>query len=383
MDKVYIKCRARITSADMNLFILAVITGLLVHLPMYSSHITNPDTRMMAGGYRYKSTYWEVALGRWALYLIDCMRGYLASPYVATFISIIIMSISGILLVKVLHISGKVNSVIIVMMMMVMPCFSYTLSYWYCSDGYAYAMLLSILAVYMMKKENIQSFFIGVMCLAVMLGLYQAYLGVTVGLCMISLLLELLSQGYKREKWLKSVLRYACMGILGMAVYWGILQIALKIWNTSLSTYSGADNIGILNSIYYFPKRFIRTYYDFFQWMFGEEIIYNAYWKRQWIWAAIFIVLMILLLYKAICDKNIEKILLGSIVTVLLPPALNIIEIAAPERNINILLSGSMCLLIPFVLKLSEDIKIGKKDGGGRHNGNFFTGYCLVLYSSG
>lgn len=152
IDKLYDRVINHITARERKLFLLAVCSGLLMHFMIYAQQLTNPDGRWMAGGYTYRSTYWETALGRWGIYLVDCTRGFLTSPIITPIISILGMAAAGLLLLRVLEIRGKVNAIIIMIMMMAMPCFSYTLSYWYCADAYTYAMIFSILAVWFAKK---------------------------------------------------------------------------------------------------------------------------------------------------------------------------------------------------------------------------------------
>lgn len=106
------------------------------------------------------------------------------------------------------------------------------------------------------------------------------------------------------------------------------------------------------------PDRFVHTYHVLFQWMFGDEIIYNTYWKRAYLYAALLVVFVFAFVINAASKRdNIRKrhlALAQIILVVLFSAGINIIEIAAPERDITILQSAGMCLLIPFVLKLTE-----------------------------
>jgi len=356
VDRLYDGIKSRVTIRERKLFILSVCIGLVIHFVIYAEQLTNPDGRWMAGSYTYRSTYWETALGRWGIYFVDCTRGFLTSPIVTISISIIGMSVSGLALLKVLDVKGKVNSVIIMLMMITMPCFSYTLSYWYCADAYTYAMLFSILAVWFAKKQG-GGVIGGAVCFACMLGLYQAYLGVTVGLCMICLVVRGMECSELDEMWWKEFRSYIVMGVLGLSVYWMILQSALLIWHTQLSAYSGANEVGIRNTLKYFPDRFLHTYHVLFQWLFGDEIIYNTYWKRPYLYAGLIAVFILTFIYNLALHQGGRKgcfVIVQTVIVMLLPAGISVIEIVAPERDITILQSAGMCLIIPFVLKLTE-----------------------------
>lgn len=357
LDRLFDAIRDKVTARERRLFLLSVCVGFSMHFYIYAEQLTNPDGRWMAGGYTYRSTYWETALGRWGIFLVDCTRGYLTSPIITCVISIAGMAISGLILLRILEIRGKINSVIVMIMMMVMPCFSYTLSYWYCADAYTYAMMFSLMAVWSAKKTG-KGIVIGAICMACALGLYQAYLGVTVGLCIIGLIVHGLENGGKTDTWCRECANYMFMGVLGLIIYWILLRISLLIWNTQLSAYSGANEIGIWNTLQYLPDRFVHTYHVLFQWMFGDEIIYNAYWKRPFLYFMLLIVFATAFVINLSTNRGGVKkkaLLVGIFFLVALFPAgISIIEIAAPKRNISILQSAGMCLLIPFVLKMTE-----------------------------
>lgn len=350
-DKAYDYIVSKISKREIKLYILSCIIGYIVHYILYSQQLTNPDGSWGGGSFVHESSQWEIELGRWGLYLIDCSRGFLVSPFLVCTISIIIMGIAGLFLLRVLKISSKIYSVIILIMMISMPCFSYTLSYWYCADAYTYAMLFAILSVYFVNKEGSKNFLMGVVCMTMMLGLYQAYLCVTVGLCLICLFIQLYEESIIKYFW-KKICRFIAFGISGVGLYWIILQIVLLVNNIRLSDYSGANNISVINSLKSLPQRILHTYYVFFDWMFGNEIILNEYWKRPYFYVLLLVVggvsfIMLNRMYR-------KRTVIGVIILLLFPVGISSIEIIAPERDINILLSCGMCLIIPFVLKMTE-----------------------------
>lgn len=345
-----------------KLVIFGILCGLLIHFPIYAYQLTNPDCRWMAGGYNYHSTYWEVALGRWFLYFIDLSRGYLASPTITVFLSIILMVNCSILLCRVLGIYKKIDVIIVMVMMMAMPCFSFTLSYWYCADSYTLAMLLSIFSCYSVTRYRKKGVVVGAVSLSIMLGIYQAYLGVTVGLCVICLVYYAIDIDSSLADCIKLVIDYLLMGAIGISIYWGILNVFLKIYKTELSSYSGANSVGIANSLINFPRRALVAYNDFFSTLFGERIIKNTYWYRQYFWLLLVLMLMVITFGAFLKTKNMYKSILILLAILMFPIGCNIIEIAAPERDINILQSCYLCLMIPFLLGIKERMW----DGGRR-----------------
>lgn len=114
------------------------------------------------------------------------------------------------------------------------PALASTFAYVFTLDGYMLAMLLSVLSVLFTKRWK-YGFLPGAVCLAFSLGTYQGYLSFAMILSVFSILMLAMEPEGFREK-LRRGARYLYMGILGVALYYGILQLLLRLqernWRT-------------------------------------------------------------------------------------------------------------------------------------------------------
>ena len=225
-------------------FFATVIMATIVYFQVYANDIHNPDT-LYAGNYHGVSE-WEISLGRWGLIIMNLLRGSAVSTVISSFITIITMGATSIVLVELLNIKKPIWIVLTSAILVTAPTFAIIVTYPYCSDSYAIAMLLSVLSVYFIyKKINANCFVIASCIVALSLGLYQSYIGVTVTLCVIIPILKLL----KNEESIKTIwidiLKSIGMVILGVIIYYILTQLVLYLTHVKLSTYSGANEIGL------------------------------------------------------------------------------------------------------------------------------------------
>ena len=141
--------------------------------------------------------------------------------------------------------------------------------------------------------------------------MYQAYLGVILGLFVIYTISQFL-----REKNVKDILLEVLKDIvtigIGIIIYYLILKVILAILGLSLASYKGADSLGI-NTIKALPKSIIQTYRDFYNFFFTNKIIRNSYYKRMQINSALFMISLIGLILNFVSMKREQKDIKNSI----------------------------------------------------------------------
>lgn len=89
-------------------------------------------------------------------------------------------------------------------------------------------------------------FFLSALCIACSLGIYQAYVPITIGMFVLMLLQESLSDDADFRKLLRRSL--ACCGVLllGLLLYYVFLKLTLCLYGTQLSDYQGVSSMGKL-----------------------------------------------------------------------------------------------------------------------------------------
>lgn len=350
-NEVVLDIASKFTFERKLAFLLTIIISFIIHFPIMANDINNPDDILFGDFHGFSK--WELSLGRWALSIVSLIRGSVVSPVLSTINAIVLMGIVAIVLIELLDIKKVIHIVLVSAILASMPTFAVTLSYNYCSDAYILAMFLSFLAVYFIyKKSSIKYFILASTCFAVSMGLYQAYIGVTVGLCVIVPILEILRNVKDTKKIFIDILKSIGMVILGISIYYVITQLSLYIFNIEVASYCGANKIG-LSIFKTLPQAIQQTYMTFYEFFFKNNIIKNSYWKREYLNAIFFIILaisfLIVVVKNKIC-KNPIKVVMLVFGIIIMPIAIGLIEIIAQEKRINILMGGALYLpLIMFV----------------------------------
>lgn len=363
-DKLVKKIKSLFTFENKLILIVTFIAGLITHFYFYTNECISPDALIV--GDIQTSSQWEISLGRWGIKAIDGLRMGIVNNFLITIISIILLSITVILIVKLLKIKNPIIIGIVSVIMVTMPTIAETFMYIYCADSYCLAMLMSVLAVYLIyNKKSIKNYIFAVLCIIALLSLYQSYIGVTVALCIIIPILKLINnENYKNV--LKDILKSIVITVIGIVLYYACTTIILLITNNVLSDYSGANNIGIKSIIINLPKTLLKTYDTFYQYMFKENIIYNAVWHRETINFIILALTLFNIIMLIIQNKTLKKckinIALIIILLAILPIGINVINIIVYQRDTNLLMAMPYILIYILSLKTVDSLTISKEN---------------------
>ncbi len=231
---------------SINAAVTAFIVGMLTHLPAMLSEIPNHDG--------LASLYFDqnmITSGRWFLMVACGISSFYSVPWVIGILGMIYLAMTAGILVRVLGIEDRAGACAIGGMLVVFPSLASTFAYVYTLDGYMLGLLLAVASVYFAGKGNepgeasgsgmgrIPGWIVGGVCLAFSMGIYQAYLPFAMVLSLFGIFrIAADALPSAAEKW-KAALRYVCMGVLGAALYYLILQILLKVQGKELDTYQG------------------------------------------------------------------------------------------------------------------------------------------------
>lgn len=329
-------------------FIAALCAGLLIHFPLYSYGLLNPDAIWMSEEY---IGGWEVTIGRWALWIFDYLHGGVNSPVLTAFLTLCFFSLGGALLNELFNVEDPVAKILVPLCITASPLVSITITYYYCSDAYAFAFFLSTAAIlWVARRKDAISCIGGGACIAVALGVYQSNLGVAAGLAVLTLLFVVIETPKKNRAHAKLLLRLIVTGALGVGTYVLVLKISLFIQGFSMMSYKGADAINIGNILRNIPKSTAHAYQDFFDFFTQSGIMVNSYLVRM-CYGAIFAVFFCLLIWKLAKIRRNKLTLLSAVVLVcLLPLCCNLVDVAAPQTRIILLTSGGMHCLCPAAI---------------------------------
>lgn len=302
--------------------------------------------------------------GRWAITILNLIKGGAVVPVFNTAISIILMGFTSVLLTKLLSIRKKGMIVLISLLLSTTPTFATTLIYTYCSDAYSLAMFLSVLLVYFIYKKKALIYLIGSsICVALVMGLYQAYLGVFTGLCVIMPIIEILKNDRSIKEIWKNIFKSIVVILVGALMYYCMTSIVLKILDMSLASYGGANKIG-LSIFKNLPQAITQAYKSFYQFFFTNNIFRNSYWNRQYINLIIFIVIALNSIILIVKNKSYKPVRLITFIIciTIFPIALTLIRVIAQERDINLLMGAPFYLVYILLIVLLEMLEFSWKE---------------------
>ncbi len=334
------------------------ITALLSYYLIVIKDIQSPDA-YLEGFVQYNSGDWASACGRWFLRYLEKGTFNLVMPLfvVIMYAACIVISVS--LILRLLHIEETWYIVGISIVMTASPAIIEQLTYTFTALAYAFSLLLSVGYLFLVSSSRkLYHSFAGSICLCLALGLYQSYIGVSVGLAAMLLAFEVYEDGITRMFW-KRVLRYIWTGGLGVLLYFICMKIDSLLHPILMS--ERVQNISLQSMISDFPERFLYTYQSFFEYFADWRMKRNMMYA---ILALIFVAALFAASANLLRQKKWKDCIAFLLILLLLPPAMNSIALVCTTDPIRNLMSYQMVLMIPFGMVLVNHCFKGKHKVG-------------------
>ncbi len=343
-------------------FLITLFIGIITHITMLTETIMSQDGLWNSMEY-FRPGEWEISLGRWGIEIIQRLNQFIAIPTISTIFSIIIISITAVILIDIFDFKSKISIIFTSLILAVAPTLTATLLYVYTSFAYCFSFFIATLVVWFIYKFKNQKlgFVLASLCLMFSLSIYQSNIGVTIGLCLMISIIELM-KGKNIKSVLFNILKTAVVVIVGAILYYIVTEVILKVSNIEISAYKNAEAVSILEIIKGLKNTIIQTYSDFFTFFFKNEIIYNTNYRREVLYGILFLCFIISSIVSLISinEKDIKKKFLRISCTILIiliiPIALNIIDIIIVGNEMYALTSAQMILVIPFIFGMLENI---------------------------
>lgn len=222
------------------------IAGIITHLFGLINTLHNYDDICMQP-YGYGT---GITSGRWFLTILGNIAELAESTYnlplVNGILFLILLAVSAGFVVSTLNIRSKVFAVLIGMLFTVFPSVTATFFFRYTVPYYGIAILLSVLAAWVMHKCK-YALLLSACFTALSLGIYQAYAPITIGLFVLMLLQYTLSGNHNLFSIIRRGIYYCASLILGLLLYFLILKMLLAASGNYLSSYQNVDKMGQIN----------------------------------------------------------------------------------------------------------------------------------------
>lgn len=335
-------------------FLAAVIIGIAIHMPILVRDIPNHDG--------LDSIYFDqnmITSGRWFLTVACGFSSYFTLPWLIGLLGMLFLGIAAAVLVEFLEIKSHGTAVLISGLLVAFPALVSTFAYVYTLDGYMLALLLAMLAPLLTKKHN-KGFIAGGIMLALSMGIYQIYLSFAMLLSVYGILMLFLTDTECKQK-VKGVLHYLYMGVIGVVLYYVVLQLLLIVQGKELASYQGINEMGMAGGSLLQSLKDI--YADFVSFSTRSGILF----KNVFSMAAILLLILVILwvLADMLRERRLYKKLWFYVTIVLLivglPVATNIILLISPGVNYHLLMRYQWILYLIFPLAFAD--RYGRKNG--------------------
>lgn len=295
-----------------------------------------------------------VTSGRWLLSLLgdlmDKLGGNYNLPLVNGVLFLVLIGLAAGLLADIFEIRSRVHAALLGTVMVVFPSAFSTLLFRYTAVYYGLGIVLAVLAAWTPERVKF-GWLLSALCTACSMGIYQAYVPITITIFVLRLLqLELL--GFDWKRFVRQGL--SCCGalLLGLGLYLLLMKGTLALYGTQLSDYQGVDQMGVL-TLKKLPQLVKKAYY-FSAWMpvknfwglASSPFLKLAYGLSELV--SVGLVLWLLVEKK----RGWDAWLLCGLLGLLLPLAVSFVIIMCPESDIYTLMVYAYVLVpcIPMIL---------------------------------
>ncbi|HAG68614.1 MAG TPA: hypothetical protein DCL38_01415 [Lachnospiraceae bacterium] len=339
-------------------FIINMVAACAAYSLLLTNQLVNQLDGMWHGSVSYANGH-ELSNGRWFWRFIDRARQYLSPDPVTSVISVALFTLSVILILDIFEVKSKLASYLASLLFTINVSVLVSLSYRYMSPTFSLSCFLSVLAAYITIKvqKKLPAISLGAICIALMLGLYQANIGV---ICLIFLLYTSLllyrETGYKELAFL--ILRFIAVILAGFILYFILLNINLVYYEVQMSDYNGADSYGPLGALLNLPGSFLHTYGDFINYYRNDGIRSTVFPGKFYVLIYFMLGIHFFIAAVSLFKKSRLRAVLFCLSFCLIPAAANSVLMAAYGSFTSIQMTVPMSLCIPVLIGLASELPL-------------------------
>ena len=227
-------------------FLSAVIVGFLVHTYRFTNYFPNHD-----GLFNFYSTQNMIASGRWFLAPACALSSCFDLPWIIGVISVALLALTAVFLTEIFEMKNPCLIVLSSSLLVSFPAITETMFFSFTADGYMLAMLLAAVTVYLTKMPNgirWKNGLAAAACVCLTCAIYQAYVSFAFVLAVCYFMWELLENRHKNGAYWKWIACQVGVYSAGLAAYYGIWQLIMKVNGIAPSGYEGIDAMGTLGA---------------------------------------------------------------------------------------------------------------------------------------
>lgn len=326
----------------------ALIGMFLCHALFVLHGYTSPDGTN-EGLYYYWNQRWALSIGRWMMRYLSAIGGNVVMPAIFVAFNAVCTAFSVLLLADLWKIRSKTVLVLATLSLIVAPSVIEQNLVIYMAYDYGFCMVTTTLAAYLvLTRTGVLDFVAAVLCLALGLGGYQAWIGFTSGIVVMTLLLDC-GQELPLRQLGRRFGKAAAMGLLGGALYFAVLQVEIRRYDVALSSKGGLSGFGAGSLVSNLGQGVVQAYRDFAAY-FTKGPNHTG---KALLLVLLGAALLLLLSWLRLVRRRKPQAVVMAVLALLLPLAINLVDVVVPG-SINVLMSHPMQMMVPFALVLAE-----------------------------
>ena len=340
--------------------IAALVCGIGTHMMGLVTMLhNNDDIGQMPYGYGT-----GITSGRWLLTILGDFAAELGFSYnlhwVNGLLFLVMIALAAVMTADVLRLKSRWFAGILGALFAVFPSVTGTMLFRYTVSYYGISLLLAIATVWLTERYR-YGFLAGAVCLALSMGIYQAYVPFAITLFVLILLQRTLKGQDSFPELVKRGLFYCLILAGGLLIYFLCLKLCLALYGTQLSDYNGVNTMGKL-SLGQLPQLLKLTVYNFCKlpWnnycgLAGMKLIRICY---------VLLAVIAAVSFMWIAVSRVKKpllIILAAALCGILAVAVNFIQIMCPDGWIYTIMVYPFVLIgcIPMIiLETAEDTEL-------------------------
>lgn len=347
LNKIKQDLRTYVKSVMGTTMVTALISGVIVHLFGLVNVLHNyDDIAVQPRGYGT-----GITSGRWVLQilgdLVDMCGGNYNLPTVNGIVFIAFLAVAAGFLVSAMEVRNKFSAAALGILFVVFPTVTATMYFHYTLVYYGMAVLCAVLAAWIADKHK-YGILLSAVCVAVSLGIYQAYVPMTIAIFVAQLIRQTLDRDFDVRKVIFRGLKDCAALVLGLALYFVCLKISLALYGTQLSDYQGVGTMGQL-SLAELPRLIWSSFFSFCTFPVRNYCALADTKLLKLTFLALGAVTVFLIGYLLLQKENrLARAILAALLCLVFPIAVNFIVIMCPGSWIYTLMVYSF-VLVPCV----------------------------------
>ncbi len=309
-------------------FFSCLIVGCLCHLFAFTNIIPNSD-----GLSRVFDLQQMTVSGRWFLHCASSLNSFTQMPVVIGLLSMLLLGLTAILVVDLLRMQSRVLCAVTGGVMAIFPCMGYTFLYMFTASAYCLAIFLSVLSVWLAVRGRL-GWLLGVIALALSMGIYQAYATVAISLSLLVIFRQTMNPRATLSSTFQMGLKLVAYLATGAVLYYGILLLILKVKNLELLSYLGMDAASGGYPFHQLPQLLFQCYKQVVNFFFipGSANGFASWWMVGLDLIALLLGLIFFVVgmrHKGLW-KSPWRVLGAVVIVALLPLGMNFMQILSP-----------------------------------------------------